>query len=226
MSSEYLNIATTDAVRAIRAQMSSDDMWASPEGAGGADALTAREVSIIGERDSFYLATVSETGWPYVQHRGGPPGFLKVIDANTLAFADYLGNRQYISAGNISRNDRAALIMVDYPRRRRLKLYVRIKTHPVDESPELAAKVIDAGYRGRPALVQTLHVVAYDWNCPQHITPRYTESEISRMSQPLREQLAALETENRELKAIISKGGTEPQTGAVRVPEVSPNADG
>ena len=150
------------------------------------------------------MATVSETGWPYIQHRGGPRGFLKVVDDKTLAFADYRGNRQYVSVGNLAADDRAALILMDYAGRARLKIYAHVEALPLDADPSLAERVAAPGYKARVERILLLHVKAFDWNCPQHITPRFTEAEIDVAVEPLRERLAALEAENAELKAALA----------------------
>jgi predicted pyridoxine 5'-phosphate oxidase superfamily flavin-nucleotide-binding protein len=144
------------------------------------DALTAAEIDFIGRRDSFYLASVTEDGWPYVQHRGGPTGFLKVIDAKTLAFADYAGNKQYISTGNVATNDRIALFLMDYPHQARLKLIGHAMVVEPEDDPALLAKVKDkpAGVSGRVERIIVIKLTAFDWNCSQYITPRYTEAEI------------------------------------------------
>jgi predicted pyridoxine 5'-phosphate oxidase superfamily flavin-nucleotide-binding protein len=151
------------------------------------------------------MASVSDTGWPYVQYRGGPPGFLKVIDETTLAFADFRGNRQYISVGNLDANDQVALILVDYPRRARLKILAHAERLSLDADPGLLARVSDAGYRARPERIFRLRLAAFDWNCPQHIVPRFTEAEISHAVQPLRERLEALEAENRALRERLGQ---------------------
>jgi predicted pyridoxine 5'-phosphate oxidase superfamily flavin-nucleotide-binding protein len=135
-----------------------------------------------------------------VQHRGGPRGFLKVVDDRTLAFADYSGNRQYISLGNVAANDRAALILMDYARRSRLKIYARVETVAPAANPELTALVSMPGYRARVERIIVLRLEAFDWNCPQHITPRFTETEIDEATRPLRERLAQLEAENAALR--------------------------
>ena len=146
-----------------------------PEGLG------AREAEFLSDIDSFYMATVSETGWPYVQHRGGPRGFLKVVSPSRLAFADFRGNRQYVSAGNASRDDRVAIIVVDYARRQRLKLLGHLRFEGAADSG-LAAAVALPGYPARVERIAVIDVEAFDWNCPQHITPRYTREELQRMS--------------------------------------------
>jgi predicted pyridoxine 5'-phosphate oxidase superfamily flavin-nucleotide-binding protein len=153
------------------------------------------------------MATVSETGWPYVQHRGGPRGFLKVIDARTLAFADYRGNRQYISTGNLAADDRACLFLMDYPRRARLKIYVRIETLGVDDDPGLTALVTEPGNGAKIERIFRVHLENFDWNCPQHITPRFTEAEVDAAVAPLRAELARLEQENSALHQRLAEAG-------------------
>ena len=147
---------------------------------GPNDQLTAREASFIEERDSFYIATTSETGWPYVQHRGGPRGFLKVVDGNSLAYADFRGNLQLITVGNASNDDRCSLILMDYPNRRRLKIFGHMRIEDVGAvSQEDLNRVALTDYRARIERIVFIDVVAFDWNCPQHITQRYTESEFA-----------------------------------------------
>jgi predicted pyridoxine 5'-phosphate oxidase superfamily flavin-nucleotide-binding protein len=204
MAYGFLDIATTPSVEAAQAANGSREAWQRFAGHRSHDRLTANETGFIAARDSFYLATVSQTGWPYVQHRGGPAGFLKVLDETTLGFADFRGNRQYISLGNAAANDRAALILVDYPNRTRLKIYARIDARDLAAEPELAAKLALAGYRGRPERAFLLHLEAFDWNCPQHITPRYTAAEIDAAVQPMRSRIAALEAENQALRAQLA----------------------
>ncbi len=207
MSYGFLDIAGTPSVRAVQRAMGSADVYEDFKGHREFDKLTPDELAFIGQRDSFYMATVSETGWPYVQHRGGPPGFLKVVDEKTLAFADYRGNRQYISVGNVAADGRAALILVDYARQARLKMYVRVEAVALDADADLAALVsVASGYRAKAERILRLHLVAFDWNCPQHITPRFTEAELAAAVQPLRERLAALEAENVELRAKVARG--------------------
>ena len=142
---------------------------------GGVKTLGEREAGFLGARDSFYLATVSETGWPYVQHRGGPRGFLRVVSPARIAFADFSGNRQYLSVGNAAKDDRASMIAVDYANRRRLKLLGRLRFQDLDG--ELARLVELPGYAARAERVAVFDVESFDWNCPQHITPRYTQAE-------------------------------------------------
>ena len=139
--------------------------------------LSPNEVAFIAERDSFYMATVNEDGWPYVQFRGGPRGFLKVLDEETLGYADFRGNKQYISTGNLAGNDRVALFFMDYPNRKRLKLMARTEVLDAADRPDLVARLEESDYPARIERVVLFHVVAFDWNCPQHITPRLTEEE-------------------------------------------------
>ncbi|MFZ5503417.1 MAG: pyridoxamine 5'-phosphate oxidase family protein [Pseudomonadota bacterium] len=146
------------------------------------------ESEFIRARDSFYMATISENDWPYVQHRGGPAGFLRVLDARTIGFADFSGNRQYISVGNLNANARVSLILMDYPNRRRLKIWGTTRiTHEADE-PELIARLVIPDYRARVERGILIHVEAIEWNCPQHITPRYSEAEVDHAMRPLLEE--------------------------------------
>jgi predicted pyridoxine 5'-phosphate oxidase superfamily flavin-nucleotide-binding protein len=196
----FLDIATTPSVRAAQVAHGSAGLY-DRVGAGRAlDRFGPAEQDFIAARDSFYMASVSETGWPYVQHRGGPPGFVKMLDDKTLAFPDFRGNRQYISLGNTAANGRVALIMMDYPARRRLKLYARIEPRDLATDTDLAARLELPGYRGVPERAFVLHLEAFDWNCPQHITPRFSENEITAAVAPLRARLAELEAENQALR--------------------------
>lgn len=145
------------------------------------DALSQNEASFIAERDSFYMATVSHDGWPYMQHRGGPRGFLKILDSKTLAFADYSGNKQYISAGNLAENDRVALFLMDYPNQTRLKIIGHAHTIEPGTDPNLDRLIADPGEESEVERIFRINLVAFDWNCPQHITPRYTIDEIREM---------------------------------------------
>ena len=204
MPYDYLDIAITPSVRAAQARMGADGIWRDFEGDRTSDRFTDSEAAFIATRDSFYIATVSETGWPYVQHRGGPPGFLKLIDERTLAFADYRGNRQYISTGNVAANGRASLFLMDYPNRARLKIYAQAEIVDVEAEPDLAEAVAMPGYRAKVERIYRLRLAAFDWNCPQHITPRFTEAEIAQGLQPLRDRLAQLEAENEALRARLA----------------------
>ncbi len=201
MSYGFLDIAVTPSVQAMQAQMGADRMWADFKGHRESDRFTEDEAAFIAERDSFYIASVSETGWPYIQHRGGPRGFLKQVDDRTLAFADYRGNRQYISTGNFAANSRTCLFLMDYPRRARLKIYANVETLAPGADAALDKLVGNAGYKARIERIFRLRLDAFDWNCQQHITPRFTEEQIAEAVRPLRERLAALEAENATLRA-------------------------
>lgn len=200
MSYGFLDIAVTPSVRAVQEQMGVAHMWQDFQGERAFDGFTDSEVAFIAERDSFYMATVSETGWPYVQHRGGPRGFLKMVDEHTLAFADYRGNKQYISTGNVATNERACLFLMDYAHRARLKMYVHVETLTPEHDPALTALVTDPGYKAKIERIFRLRLETFDWNCPQHISPRFTEQEVSAATAPLRARLAELEAQNRALQ--------------------------
>lgn len=202
MPYHFLEVAVTPSVRAAQAAMGVDQIWLGAENRPS-ETFTEQEIAFIASRDSFYIASVSETGWPYVQHRGGKVGFLKVVDQQTLAFADYRGNRQYISVGNFATNDRACLFLMDYVRRARLKIYVHVERLALGVDEGLSALVSDNSYKGRAEAIFRLRLEAYDWNCPQHITPRYTEQEVGHAVAPLRERLQRLETENATLRAQL-----------------------
>jgi predicted pyridoxine 5'-phosphate oxidase superfamily flavin-nucleotide-binding protein len=170
--------------------------------------LSPAETEFLADRDSFYWATIGASGWPYVQHRGGPKGFLKVVDDRTLAFADFRGNRQYISAGNLLTDNRVAIIMVDYPAQARLKILGRVDVLEGEPARAWTDRVKMPGYRAVIERVFVIHVEAFDWNCPQHITPRYTEEEIQEAVRPIEERLRALERENAALRRGDSADGT------------------
>lgn len=207
MAYGFLDIATTPAVRAAQEANGSARIWESAGADRQFDRFTAAEADFIAERDSFYLASASEAGWPYVQHRGGPPGFLKVLDDRTLAFADFRGNRQYISLGNTGANDRVSMILMDYPNRRRLKIYGQLRSIALGADPALTEAVVEAGYRGRPERLMIVSLAAFDWNCPQHITPRFSAAELETVLAPERVRLAELEAENHELRARLAAQG-------------------
>jgi predicted pyridoxine 5'-phosphate oxidase superfamily flavin-nucleotide-binding protein len=205
MSYGFLDIAMTPSVRAAQAEMGADAIWTDFRGHREFDSFTDNETAFIAEHDSFYIASVSETGWPYVQHRGGPRGFLKQVDERTLAFADYRGNRQYISTGNWAANDRACLFLMDYPRRARLKIYAHVEKLGIDDDPALTALVTDGAYKAKIERIFRLRLASFDWNCQQHITPRFTQEEVVSAINPMRERLAQLETENAELRARLER---------------------
>jgi hypothetical protein len=168
------------------------------EGAGWASIITPELEAFIGERDSFYLATASADGQPYIQHRGGPPGFLRVLDESTLAFGDFGGNRQYISAGNLSENDRVSIFLMDYPNRRRIKIWGRARVIEGDDA--LLDALTDEAYAATPERAIAITVEAWDVNCPQHITPRFSEAELDSRVRELHARIAELEAEVKTLQ--------------------------
>ncbi len=196
----FLDIAVTPSVKAAQRANGSADYWDNVKGRRRFDRLTDAETQFIATRDSFYVATVSETGWPYVQHRGGPAGFLHVLDDKTLAFPDFSGNRQYITVGNAAANDRAALFMMDYPNRRRLKVYAHIEMRDLADDPALAATLAMPDYKAKIERAVVLHLEGFNWNCHQHITPRFSEAELNNALEPVRRHIAQLEAENRQLR--------------------------
>ncbi len=200
----FMDIAATPSVRAAQAQMRVEQHWQAFKGERGFDRFTANEAAFIAARDSFYIASASETGWPYVQHRGGPRGFLKVVDDTSLAFADYSGNRQYISLGNLNADDRACLFLMDYARRTRLKIYGHVEIVAAEADSGLLERVTVPSYRARIERIVRVRLAAFDWNCPQHITPRFTEAEIAEAVQPMHERIAALEAETANLRAQLA----------------------
>lgn len=195
MSHRYAELAYTPAVKAAQEHYGTrSENERRTHDAGPNDALDSREIAFIERRDSFYLASVSETGWPYVQHRGGPMGFLKVLDPTHLAFADFRGNKQYISLGNIAGNERVALFLMDYPNRLRLKILGRLNMRDIaDSEAELVEKLRPYPYRAAMERVAIITVEAFDWNCSQHITPRYTEAQVREAMAPLHARIAELE---------------------------------
>jgi predicted pyridoxine 5'-phosphate oxidase superfamily flavin-nucleotide-binding protein len=199
MPHPFADIAFTPAVKALQEKHGSRAQYARMQAhAGGKAALGPREHDFLAEADSFYLATVGETGWPYVQHRGGPRGFLKARSATELAFADFRGNRQYVSAGNVATDDRVSLIVMDYANRQRLKLLGHLRYIDAAEAgSELLTAVALPGYGARVERVAVIDVVAFDWNCPQHITQRFTLEEVEAAAQPLRERITSLEAQLR-----------------------------
>lgn len=199
MATTFAEITFTPSVKAAQSLYGSREAKSRFELAEDPDiGMTEEEIKFISERDSFYQATVSESGWPYVQHRGGPKGFLKVIDEHTIGFADFRGNHQYLSIGNLNFNDRISMILMDYPNRRRLKLWGRVRIVHEIEDPELVSQLKVSSYRARVERGIVVDVKAIEWNCPQHITQRYSKAELSHLITPLLEEIQAL-------KAQISK---------------------
>ncbi|MGK5499045.1 pyridoxamine 5'-phosphate oxidase family protein [Streptomyces sp. URMC 125] len=211
MTSRYAQVAFTRNVRRHQEAHRSRRAYARMEqGPAEADLLGPDEAGFIAERDSFYMASIGETGWPYVQHRGGPPGFVHILDLGTLAFVDYRGNRQYITVGNLDHEDRVSLLFMDYPRQARLKVYGRARAVDPPEAGDLLERLSPAGVRSPVERLILVAVEAYDWNCPQHITPRYTAEEVEHAVEPLRRRLEHLERENAALRAGASASAPPP----------------
>ncbi len=191
MTSKYQELAFTDSVLAAQAQYFGR---ASHVEAGEPDDMLGEsEIEFIRTRDSFYMATVGTTGWPYMQHRGGKPGFLRAVDGKTLVFADYKGNRQLISTGNVAANDRVALFLMDYPHRARLKILGHARVEDAQLHPELVAQFAEPDVLRVVERLFFIDVVAFDWNCPKYITPRFTRDEVEDALAPLRQRITELE---------------------------------
>ena len=202
MARNFAQIAFTPAVRAAQESNGSADAYAkflSPDADRGSQ-LTERETDFIVGRDGFYQATVSETGWPYVQFRGGPVGFLKLVDDKTIAYADFRGNRQYISTGNLAGDDRVLLILMDYPNQRRLKLWGHARLVDAADDPELIERLHDSSYKAKPERAVVIAIEAFDWNCPQHITPRFDAPDVAQAIGTLQRRIEELEAENKALR--------------------------
>jgi len=179
MNRNFTQLAFTDSVKQVQREQGSRKSYERMETSGDRYELTSRETEFIATRDSFYLSTVGENGWPYLQFRGGPPGFLQVLDEQTLGMADFRGNRQYISAGNINATGRAALFLIDYPTRSRLKIWAQAEVRELAAAAELAQKLAAAGGEAVVERLLVFRIQAYDWNCQQHITPRFSRAEIA-----------------------------------------------
>jgi uncharacterized protein len=196
------DIVFTPAARAAQAERGSARAYDKRIAVGFPDRVTPELAAFIGELDTAFLATVSAAGAPYIQHRGGPKGFIKVLDDRTLGFADYAGNRQYITISNLAENDRAYLFLIDFAARRRIKVWGRARA--VEDDPALLARLADPGYRARPERAILFTVEAWDVNCSQHITARFSEDEIAGATVVMRERIAALEAENAQLRAAAA----------------------
>jgi predicted pyridoxine 5'-phosphate oxidase superfamily flavin-nucleotide-binding protein len=199
-------LAFTPLVKKLQELHGSRAQYARMEKSGESqDRLGEFEKEFLADRDMFYWATTGSTGWPYVQHRGGPKGFLKVIDDRTLAFADFRGNKQYITTGNLMTDDRVALILVDYPRQARLKILGHVEVFEGIKAENWLARVRIPDYKAVIERVFVIHIEAYDWNCPQHITPRYTEEEIRDAVRAVEETSSRLELENENLRKELAR---------------------
>jgi predicted pyridoxine 5'-phosphate oxidase superfamily flavin-nucleotide-binding protein len=193
MATKYLDLTFTDAV--CRAQTEYYRRAGKVVGAPERDPLNQAEAEFIAARDSFYLGSISESGWPYIQHRGGPQGFLRVIDERTLAFADYKGNRQLLTTGNVSVNDRVALFLMDYKNRERLKILGHARVEDARAHPELIAQITDPKLRSSVERLVFIDVVSFDWNCPKYITTRYSAEEVDELVGPLKTRIAEIEAQ-------------------------------
>ena len=207
MGRRFAEIAFTPLVKQQQKQRGSRHLYERVEKSNDfGDRLGPSEQEFIQQRDGFYMASVSETGWPYIQFRGGPKGFLHVLDPQTIAFADLRGNTQYISVGNLHHDDRVALFLMDYANQSRLKILGRVKIH---EGNAEALKLIESlrmpGVKSPVERALLIHVEAFDWNCPQHITPRFTEKELATMLAPMQNRLQYLEAENKRLREAAAK---------------------
>ena len=193
MAEKFFELAFTESVRNAQRHYYGHDHSVRPD--VKPDALTQDEIDFIHARDSFYMATVSETGWPYMQHRGGKAGFLRVINPALLAFADYKGNRQLISTGNLAVTDRVLLFLMDYPQRTRLKIIGHARVEDARDHADLVTKLAEPDIRDKVERLFFIDVVSFDWNCQQYITPRYTAEEIKGIITPLQQRIAELEAE-------------------------------
>ena len=191
MAAKFQELASTESV--LRAREHYYGAARRDERVHENDPLTEDEISFIQSRDSFYMATVSESGWPYIQHRGGPTGFLRVVSPTALAFADYKGNRQMLSTGNLAATDRVALFLMDYPQKTRLKILGHARVEDARQHPELVPKLAEPDVQRQVERLFFIDVVSFDWNCPQHIMPRYTADEIKAIVAPLQQRIAELE---------------------------------
>ena len=199
MATKYLDLTFTDAV--LRAQTQYYGRAGHIAGAPERDPLSQAEAEFIAARDSFYLGSINESGWPYIQHRGGPWGFLRVINETTLAFADYKGNRQLLTTGNVSVNDRVALFLMDYKNRERLKILGHARVEDSHAHPELVEQITDPKMRSSVERLVFIDVVSFDWNCPKYITPRYSAEEVEEHVEPLKQRIAELEAQLRKIKS-------------------------
>ncbi|MBE9048583.1 pyridoxamine 5'-phosphate oxidase family protein [Pleurocapsales cyanobacterium LEGE 10410] len=198
MARQFINIAFTPGVKNAQTRYGSRDIYQKfGQRSVSEDLLTVRETEFIAARDSFYMGTVNSNNYPYIQFRGGPTGFLKVLDEKTLGFVDFVGNLQYLSVGNLLENDRVFLFLMDYAHRRRLKIWGRARV--IDDRPELLEALSDPNYEAEKARVFLIKVEAFDWNCPQHIPIRYSEAEVAQIKAPLEARIQQLEKQLAQL---------------------------
>ena len=203
MAQNYRHTLFDEAVKRQQERHGSRASYAKMDaGADGTpDALTPKEIAFIEARDSFYMASVNAEGWPYMQHRGGPAGFLRHIAGNRIGFADFRGNKQYISTANLKGNDRVSLFLMDYPNRERLKLVGHAQSVELADDPALVTSLMPEGYRAAPERAFLIDVIGWEWNCSQHITPRFTEAQISTAIRPMADEINQLRAEIAALRA-------------------------
>lgn len=205
MAKNFAELAFTSAVKEMQEKHGSRSSYARMEQDSYVDGLAENEMDFIAGQDSFYMASIGENGFPYIQHRGGPKGFLKVLDTKQIGFIDFKGNMQYISVGNIATNKNIALIMVDYPSRTRLKILARTEIVELKDDPALFDQLNPGDYKFRPERMMVFTIEAYDWNCPQHITPRYTVADIEQAFAGQRAHISKLEAEVKALKLKLKE---------------------
>ena len=209
MQERISDIAFTNTVKAIQERKGSRAGYEKMGAKGGwRDRVTEELAAFIADRDSFYLGTANSDGQPYIQHRGGPKGFLRVVDDKTLAFADFTGNRQYISQGNLEENDKAYIFLMDYANRRRIKIWGRARI--VEDDPELLSSLVMPDYKAKPEQAVVVTIEAWDVNCPQHIPRRFSEEEVADVITKLQQRITEVEAERDELKEFL--GSSKPST--------------
>jgi hypothetical protein len=207
MAKNFAEIAFSDEAKQLQEKYGSRNGYARMEKDSYVDGLSENEIRFISGRDSFYMATIGVSGYPYIQHRGGPKGFIKVLDPHRIGFIDFTGNKQYISVGNLATNNHVALMMMDYPAKARLKLFARAEIVELKDNSDLYDLLDLTEYKFRPERMMVLTIEAYDWNCPQHITQRYTIDEIQDAFAPKINQIAKLEDEIKKLKTKLKESG-------------------
>lgn len=206
MAHKFGSLVFTPAVKALQERYGSRKQYARMEASSSsADGLGPDEISFIADRDSFYMSSVGATGWPYVQHRGGVKGFLKVIDGHTLAFADFRGNKQYVTTGNLSTDNRVALIMIDYPAQARLKILGRAEIFEGEQANQWLDRIREPSDKSVIERAFVIRIEAFDWNCPQHITPRFTAEQIQESMEPFERRIKVLEEENKKLRDALAQ---------------------